>query len=394
MKKSFNYQLPEDILFEKSVTPMILVNSRREIIRANIEFHKLFGYNPDELIGRDTSIITPTIEQFKDYHQYFEKTINNITESKLLLYKKKSGELFWVNLHGTTIEIAGEKLVLWSFNDFTEELRIRNEIEIKKKEMDIIFDKVAVGLALVVDGLIEKANHIFTEYINNKTILGKEITSILPCFYKCKDEKIKKITEFIIESNKSIFCELEIVEIDPRSHIVILNNVTDHVKEKTELTLLAEMDELTKIYNRRTFFQKAQEMAKTTPSGIVSFIIFDIDFFKKVNDTYGHSIGDDVLVELSTIVKKQLREGELFGRLGGEEFGIILPLKKDYAKKIAQRILNKIRSYKFTKFCLSLTVSMGISDNSNSFSIENMYQISDNMLYRAKNEGRNKIVVE
>lgn len=394
--EDYENEFSGDALFEASITPMMLVDGTRKIIKYNNSFSILFGYETDEILGEKTSILTPTIRHFEEYKKYFEETIDGFYTSTELLYKKKDGELFWVKLHGIPIINKFGKFILWSFDDVTKEVTYRQDLEYKNKQMQVIFDKVNVGLALVVGQIVESANKIFTDYlgIRQEDIIGKNIGVFLSCFSKCKEEKSKKIKQFRSKSGDDLFCEIEIVEVTPESHIVILDDVTEHVQEKTKLTYLSQTDELTKTYNRRAFFQKAQEIMDDKTLEHTSFLIFDIDFFKKINDTHGHDIGDDVLVELCGVVKNQLRKGEILGRLGGEEFGIILPVDKDNATEIAERILKKIRSHKFTRLNLHITVSIGICDNSKSLLMEHIYRLADQMLYRVKNEGRNRVVTD
>lgn len=394
--EDYENEFSGDALFEASITPMMLVDGTRKIIKYNNSFSILFGYETDEILGEKTSILTPTIRHFEEYKKYFEETIDGFYTSTELLYKKKDGELFWVKLHGIPIINKFGKFILWSFDDVTKEVTYRQDLEYKNKQMQVIFDKVNVGLALVVGQIVESANKIFTDYlgIRQEDIIGKNIGVFLSCFSKSKEEKSKKIKQFRSKSGDDLFCEIEIVEVTPESHIVILDDVTEHVQEKTKLTYLSQTDELTKTYNRRAFFQKAQEIMDDKTLEHTSFLIFDIDFFKKINDTHGHDIGDDVLVELCGVVKNQLRKGEILGRLGGEEFGIILPVDKDNATEIAERILKKIRSHKFTRLNLHITVSIGICDNSKSLLMEHIYRLADQMLYRVKNEGRNRVVTD
>lgn len=379
-----------DTLFENSITPMMLMDSERKIIKCNKRFYQMFNYEPSEIIGEKTSILTPTLEHFEEYKKYFKETFEGFFNTRELLYKKKDGELFWVKIHGMPISNQLGNFILWSFDD------VRKEIEYRNRQMAVIFDKVNVGFALVVNKKVENANQIFTHYlgIEREDIIGKNIEIFLNCFSKCKEENTKKIKQFRSEDKGDIFCEMEIVEVTTESHIIILDDITEHVQEKTKLTYLSQTDDLTKTYNRRAFFQKAQKIMDDKTLESLSFLMFDIDLFKKINDTYGHDIGDDVLVELCGLVKNQLRKGEILGRLGGEEFGIMLPVNKNDATDIAERILKKIQSHKFTRLNLNLTVSMGICDTSKSLLMENIYRLADQMLYRAKYEGRNRIVVD
>lgn len=124
----------------------------------------------------------------------------------------------------------------------------------------------------------------------------------------------------------------------------------------------------------------------------------DLDYFKKINDTYGHQAGDEVLKQFSINTQKQLRESDIFGRVGGEEFSIcIYDTSLDTAKKIAQRILETtsdiVISHEGKK--IVFTVSMGIAAIKISDSnIDEIIQRADSALYKSKENGRNKFTIE
>ena len=164
-----------------------------------------------------------------------------------------------------------------------------------------------------------------------------------------------------------------------------------------QLHELAYTDFLTKIQNRRSFFTKTNEIlnvAKTKKQSVCICMI-DIDDFKKINDEYGHDIGDKVLVSFASAMSKQLTENDIFGRLGGEEFAIVFPntrlqdalVKIEQLRKLVEKIAVKIDAQTKLKF----TASFGISDNSKSHNIDKILHNADELLYSAKNNGKNTI---
>ncbi len=125
-----------------------------------------------------------------------------------------------------------------------------------------------------------------------------------------------------------------------------------------------------------------------------SIIMFDIDFFKKVNDTYGHLAGDYILKQLSALVKTHLRESDLFGRFGGEEFIIVLPQTKvNGAMRLANRLKESCQSHNFTfgGSKIETTISLGVTSVSITDSLLSLIDRCDNALYDAKKNGRNKV---
>ncbi|BHH82101.1 sensor domain-containing diguanylate cyclase [Desulforhopalus sp. 52FAK] len=381
-----------DFLFENSITAMMLVDENRRIIVVNKRFCRLFGYVSGEVIGLQTSILTPSLSHFEEYKKFFERTRSGSIESSELQYKKKTGELFWAKLTGVSLSNKSEKYILWSFDDITAEVEARMEIQDRYHELDIIFNKVPSGLIYVVGNVIERVNPSFLGMVNKpiQSVLGRLISDFLEDFEQEKKRKTKKLVMFY-NGRESITVEREIEEVSEDSYIVLLMNVTKHIQEKKVLLTLAQTDGLTKIFNRSAFLEMVQEMITDPSRESTTLVMFDIDNFKQVNDTYGHNIGDNVLVELSDLFKGHLREDEIFGRLGGEEFGIAFPVSKEKTILICRRLLKLIRSQLFTSKKINVTISMGVSDSTFSNVLESVYEEADRLLYRAKRAGRDRL---
>jgi diguanylate cyclase (GGDEF)-like protein len=186
----------------------------------------------------------------------------------------------------------------------------------------------------------------------------------------------------------------------PKELIARVNRELELVRLQNELKLLASTDPMTKLYNRRFFIQTSEhivELAKRDKQE-VALIMIDIDRFKTINDTYGHAIGDKVIVEFSKILKEVQRKSDIVCRFGGEEFVALLPkTDSDGAKIVAEKIREKTESttLQLLNSELRFTVSLGISTIKieSEISIESALQRADTALYRAKNSGRNRAIL-
>lgn len=170
-------------------------------------------------------------------------------------------------------------------------------------------------------------------------------------------------------------------------------------KEKLDIEIIraASFDELTDIFNRRTFVLNAKQSVSlfARKKGKISYLLIDIDNFKKINDAYGHYTGDVVLKEFAAIIKAQLREYDLFGRYGGEEFAVLLPGadEKD-SMEVAERLRETIENTSVS--CnpeIRFTISIGaitITPDSET-TVDLLYKLSDAALYTAKMQGRNRV---
>ena len=170
------------------------------------------------------------------------------------------------------------------------------------------------------------------------------------------------------------------------------------MKEKVdqELIYFASYDGLTGTLNRRTFIECAkQSLIYSAKKGQpISYILFDIDKFKGINDTFGHHIGDQVLQDLTMKIKQHLDKDDLFGRYGGDEFGIFMPGKNVIeSAKIAERIKQSINDNINSSLPVTYTISMGIITiiPEHSTQLEMLYTNCDKALYKAKSNGRNGI---
>lgn len=186
---------------------------------------------------------------------------------------------------------------------------------------------------------------------------------------------------------------LKKIEFQPE-YLIVFNNITSFIHEKNEYEFFAYHDHLTKIYNRQKFdelFLKAIENKKRYGDHL-SVILIDIDYFKKVNDTYGHLVGDLVLVMLVTIVSEKLRINDIFARWGGEEFIILLPRTDRYgafAKGVELHDL--VQSYS-DKQLPPITISLGVTELLPNDTMHSCLKRVDDALFKAK-EKRNNVVV-
>ena len=161
---------------------------------------------------------------------------------------------------------------------------------------------------------------------------------------------------------------------------------------------LAMRDELTGVFNRRYLMETIRnEKKRSERSGSVFAIcILDVDQFKRVNDTYGHMVGDTVLQWIARAAEEALRETDYFGRYGGEEFALVLTgTEADGALITAERVREAVAALDFSHICpaLKVTVSIGIADSRFSEDTANTFKRADQALYKAKQAGRNRSIV-
>ena len=178
---------------------------------------------------------------------------------------------------------------------------------------------------------------------------------------------------------------------------VVFQDISSRKRMEQDLVRLATTDPLTGVANRRRFLEQMEmELARVRRFGtLAAFLMVDVDHFKKINDTYGHAIGDAVLQHLAGLSVAQLRRIDLFGRLGGEEFGIMLPgTDGTGALQVAEDLRCNVAGSPFqtNKGMIPISVSIGVTAFDRGDEVpDHILARSDAALYRAKEGGRNRV---
>lgn len=163
---------------------------------------------------------------------------------------------------------------------------------------------------------------------------------------------------------------------------------------KNSLEFLVNHDTLTSVYNRKYFNEALKYELKRNNryEQELSLILFDIDHFKSINDTYGHDIGDEVLKEMTKAINDNIRNHDIFARIGGDEFSIILPHTDiNAAYTLSERLRKAIEDHDF-KLIDSITLSLGVTNGEKKDTNETIFKRADIALYEAKKSGRNKSI--
>lgn len=181
-----------------------------------------------------------------------------------------------------------------------------------------------------------------------------------------------------------------------------INEMTDHlISSNNRLKKISIEDALTGLYNRRYFMENLEvevERAARYKTGLV-LCIFDLDYFKQVNDTYGHQAGDMILREVGGMLRENARMSDMKCRYGGEEFAVILPSTDTQAAHLAcerfrQKLENTVFSYQGSEFKMTISIGIASLDQTKALnSVEELVNLADTALYLAKAQGRNRTCI-
>lgn len=220
-----------------------------------------------------------------------------------------------------------------------------------------------------------------------------------------REKDLRKAVNDLSESRRKISDQNEYLKQINLQLAATRNNLQEKTRELElsfrQMEVMAMTDPLTGMANRRCFFSNLQHQFTSLICSCppISLLILDIDRFKSVNDTFGHESGDIVLKEIAGLIRESTRAGDLAGRIGGEEYAVLLPDTSSHqAVEIASRIKKRVAEH---IFCLpdskqiALTVSIGICTLSQHACLDrrNIYGFADQALYHAKRSGRNRIAV-
>lgn len=293
------------------------------------------------------------------------KTLSKMLDTYLIAFaiadEKNVKINVWTNYeYGTHIE---------EFNSYIKEILHDSGFE------NLVFE-YSLGKESVPGNYYDKREFLYVDPY--ETLVEKELQTlrggVFFCYNKENYDSIKRIS-FILP------------------HILlVINNSLLHKK----ILDMSVTDELTSLYNRRKIMEILKmEIERSSRYGYdLALIIADIDFFKKVNDTYGHNMGDTVLKKVSMILRNSLRKVDYVGRFGGEEFIIVSPeTSLQNAMLLAERIRKIFNSFIIEGLNAPVTLSFGISVYTPGKDLDTLINEADTALYEAKNGGRNQIKI-
>jgi len=316
---------------------------------------------------------------------YLTKPINNHQFiNKLRLYV----EIFQKNiiLQATVQENKKQKKVLQTILDTEKNLIIVTdfkEISFANKTFLNFFNVSSIG------EFITKKNCFLDTIIEDKSSI--KIDDFYKSIKDAKDEDRIIHIKDTKDDEKSFLINISKTDDENNIFLISLTNITNMRKKQLDIETKAFQDSLTGVYNRNKFneilqleIQKADMIKRP-----FSCVLIDIDNFKNFNDTYGHLVGDEVLIMLAQTVNKSIRKSDFFARWGGEEFVLLLPhTTLDIAINITEHIRKTIEELSHQE-AGSISASFGVTQYHNDDTIESIFKRCDDALYDAKNSGKN-----
>jgi diguanylate cyclase (GGDEF)-like protein/PAS domain S-box-containing protein len=386
----------------------------------------MLGFSPEEFepkleewVGRihpdDTDQVMQDVAAFLDGSQPQYRNEHRL--------KCKDGTWLWILDRGTVISRAadGKPLrAIGTHTDISKQKQTETDLRLSEERFRQSFDHAAVGKALVsTEGRFMQVNESLCNLLgySAEELLQKTFQEIT---YPDDLEADLQYVRELMEGKRQFYrMEKRYIHKDGHPVWILLNgsrvaapdgkvlyfiaqilDISEQRALMEKLALQARNDSLTGLNNRRYFLERCEEELNRTVRSekAMSLLMLDIDHFKKVNDTYGHKSGDQVLIQLAEIMRHTLRTIDIIGRYGGEEFVVLLPeTDAGAAMEIAERLRVNVAESAFVLEAgmpLKVTVSIGVSSlTAGQTNIDIMINAADGALYRAKNTGRNMVML-
>ncbi len=385
------------------------------ILMINPATCRLLGYSESEIVGADMGLLYDSAEERAKFKNIL--MTQGSVENYHLTARHKDGSILITeanarivaNDEGAPVALEG------TFRDITARVEAEKVLREQEEQYRAFFKNNHAVMLLVAPetGHIVDANPAACTFYgySQEDMQQMTISDINTLDERAIFEEMAKAREekrsYFIFNHRLADGSIRDVEVYSgpimvRGHQLlysVIHDITQRVAMEREIKEMATTDTLTGVNNRRQFFLLAeQELIRTKRyEQPLTVLMLDIDYFKTINDTYGHQTGDIVLKELADTAIATLRETDIFGRIGGEEFAAVLPETDNHdAQLVAERLREALATLavRSGNDSVSFTVSIGISEvDKTDTAIETSLNRADEALYRAKRTGRNRIVL-
>ncbi len=407
----------DDALTNEAYTKVLTRYAKELFVAHNgeegLELYK--KYQPDIVISDIRMPVMDGLEMVKRIREInYEQVVIFTSAYNDSDYTLKALDL---NVNAYLLKPVDKRILKLKINGFSKNIALVKENEIQKNILNAILDNQSSMTFLTDCHSIIYSSNSFLDFYNFKTnddffaIYNDFFSAFIPhCDYlhaESIEEFLQAFEEF--ERSKRVVLlmgkdfipkafQIDIKELmidKQKVYLFSLTDITELREKQIKIEHKAYFDNLTAIYNRNKFeeFFQTELIRAKRYSRDLSLVILDIDFFKKVNDTYGHLAGDDILKALVQKVTKQIRETDIFARWGGEEFVLLMPeTNKEEAFEVCESLRKEIAFLEHPTVG-NITCSFGISQLLKADTKESIFKRCDDALYKAKHSGRNRVEI-
>ncbi len=380
-----NIQIILNAVLSKNIIEYILIDKNFTVVSSSEDVHK---YLENKLnVGDDILFVLPEFVGAEDNIRkiFSEPKLSYVVES---VYKNN----YYVNM---SVEYYDEKIALILLHNITDTtlsqqklLQYSNESILLNTTLQKILNSQNALLFVTNKDEITYVNEQFMEYFSVKKVSelkSKDLKLYTYLDSGLKDydalfERVNSKEEYVIIDDDTFILQASCIESTHR--LFTLTKVT-------KLTKDMQIDSLTGVYKKSYFNSHLERLIKKKKEGVL--VVLDIDDFKKVNDTYGHQVGDKILKEFATLIQNNVRGDDLFARWGGEEFLLLLENTNIENAMIKVEQLRRLVDTRTFKNVGHMTASFGLAKKEESDDVHSLLFRADKALYEAKDAGKNRI---
>lgn len=405
-------------LFDNSAVEIILTHPcGRRVLSANKRAVETFAPPGRDLTGLKMETLHINHENFLKFGQAYQEVRQHSQTSLEQQFKTSRNGVRWYVINGTLLDPAvpdGE--VIWTLLDITERRQMEQRFADTRVRLIEVIEHVPGGV-LVEDesGIILVTNQELYTLLhiagNAGSLIGRrveELGSLLsPEGVKQLDSLLTLVQDGPWRQETELIYGEQVLQISvttvqrddqSRGRLWIVTDITERLRHESDLNRQANTDGLTGLANRPAFLRRldAELGALSTRPHAGVLLMADLDHFKRVNDTYGHAAGDEVLRFLAGVFQVTLRKTDLVGRIGGEEFAVLLPgVRDEEGRLLAERLRMalEVSEIPTTAGIVRITISIGMARLDEHTPSKDILAAADAALYRAKHNGRNRVEV-
>lgn len=402
-------------LFEALPDSVVLIdNATLCAVEFNQAAHEHLGYMAEEFASLSLSDYE-TIESPEETHRRMETIMREGRDSFETIHRAKDGTLFnmWINV--VAVELGGKPYMIAVYRDITEQKKAAKALEEQSTFLRTLLDNIPdLVFAKDMEGQYIAGNKMFESFFGAKEsdIIGKTdfdfVAPELAQFFRDNDKaaisagRPRNNEEYLKFADGSYEGMFEVTKVPMRDGsgsvsglLGIARDINQRKLYEEQLETLANYDPLTGLANRallQSHLQSSIEKAKRHQTQM-ALLMFDLDRFKDINDSYGHSAGDELLQMVSKRFSERLREGDMISRLGGDEFAVVIEniVRPEDAGKLAEEMIGALaQEYRLSGGAVihvGSSVGIAVFPN-NGIDSSTLLQHTDAALYKAKSEGR------
>lgn len=405
-----------EVLLERSAAVIFIASSDRRMLSANARARQVFAAPGEDLSGIELRRLHVDDAHYEGMGPYYKVLLERGFVRFEYPLRDVRGRTRWFDISGMQRDpdepASG---IVWTLFDVTDRHLAEADLRAERRRLATLIERFPGGVLMEdADAKVVVANQGFCDLFSLRgapaSLIGLSHDELCAQLEKTRrdwlhdpgggEREQRRTIEVDIGDGRALEIDwLPVVSDGQRlGRVWLAREITERKQREAALEALASTDALTGLPNRRTFLERLDEAladARTRPSGTGALLMLDIDHFKRVNDTWGHAIGDVVLQHVAEVIREGMRRHDLPGRLGGEEFAALLPgTERHDAERLAERVRKRLQdSPALTEAGpISVTISIGVA-MFNGNGAKSLLERADAALYAAKSGGRNRVCV-